>query len=77
MDSNKHKGYSEWMKAKPWDHDALNLLQLDHFDRSVIKVAGKFSSTITCTINLKFQNTKKFKQIYIKYKIYFNQMEIV
>lgn len=43
MDSNKHKGYSEWVKAKPWDHDALNLLQLDHFDRSVIKVAGKFS----------------------------------
>lgn len=53
MDSNKHKGYSEWVKAKPWDHDALNLLQLDHFDRSVIKVAGKFPSAITCTINLK------------------------
>ena len=57
MDSNKHKGYSEWVKAKAWDHDALNLLQLDHFDRSVIKVAGKFPSAITCTISLKSKET--------------------
>ena len=29
------------VKEKPWVHDELNVLQLDLFDRTVVKIAGK------------------------------------
>lgn len=29
------------VKEKPWIHDQLNVLQLDLFDRTVVKIAGK------------------------------------
>lgn len=46
MDRNYHKGHMvgrspRGLKEKPWIHDDLNVLQLDMFDRTVIKIAGK------------------------------------
>lgn len=43
---NYQKGYhvgrsSRGIKDKPWSHDDLNVLQLDLFDRTVVKIAGK------------------------------------
>lgn len=32
---------SRGVKDKPWVHDDLNVLQLDLFDRTVVKIAGK------------------------------------
>lgn len=48
MDNRKNyqKGYhvgriTRGVKEKPWSHDELNVLQLDLFDRTVVKIAGK------------------------------------
>jgi hypothetical protein len=43
---NYQKGYhvgrfTRGVKEKPWSHDDLNVLQLDLFDRTVVKIAGK------------------------------------
>jgi hypothetical protein len=43
---NYQKGYHvgrtvRGVKEKPWSHDDLNVLQLDLFDRTVVKIAGK------------------------------------
>ena len=43
---NFQKGYHvgrmiRGVKEKPWLHDDLNVLQLDLFDRTVVKIAGK------------------------------------
>lgn len=47
---NNQKGYhvggriqGGW-KQKPWSHDELNVLQLDLFDRTVVKIAGEHES---------------------------------
>lgn len=29
------------VKDKPWSHDDLNVLQLDLFERTVVKIAGE------------------------------------
>lgn len=44
---NYQKGYhvgriSRGVKEKPWSHDDLNVLQLDLFDRTVVKIAGEW-----------------------------------
>jgi hypothetical protein len=47
MDGKKFpKGYhvgrvQQGWKQKPWSHDELNVLQLDMFDRTVVKIAGE------------------------------------
>lgn len=43
---NYQKGFhvgrsSRGVKEKPWSHDELNVLQLDLFDRTVVKIAGE------------------------------------
>lgn len=43
---NYQKGYHvgrylRGVKEKPWSHDDLNVLQLDLFERTVVKIAGK------------------------------------
>lgn len=43
---NFQKGYhvgrnTRGVKEKPWSHDDLNVLQLDLFDRTVVKIAGE------------------------------------
>lgn len=43
---NYQKGYhvgriSRGVKEKPWSHDDLNVLQLDLFDRTVVKIGGE------------------------------------
>lgn len=43
---NYQKGYhvgrhQRGVKEKPWSHDDLNVLQLDLFERTVVKIAGK------------------------------------
>lgn len=34
------------LKEKPWQHDDLNVLQLDFVDRHVVKIAGKIKVLI-------------------------------
>lgn len=43
---NYQKGFlvgrnTRGVKLKPWSHDDLNVLQLDLFERTVVKIAGK------------------------------------
>lgn len=43
---NYQKGFhvgrnTRGVKEKPWSHDDLNVLQLDLFERTVVKIAGK------------------------------------
>lgn len=45
---NYQKGYHvgrnpRGIREKPWSHDELNVLQLDMFDRTVVKIAGKLN----------------------------------
>lgn len=51
---NYQKGYhvgriSRGVKEKPWSHDDLNVLQLDLFDRTVVKIAGEWVTAFVWT----------------------------
>jgi hypothetical protein len=53
MDKNNFPGghhrvfrTSRGLKQKPWQHDELNVLQLDFADRHVAKIAGKHAQSL-------------------------------
>jgi hypothetical protein len=60
---NYQKGYhvgrnTRGVKEKPWSHDDLNVLQLDMFDRTVVKIAGKQ------TVMIKKWTTKLLERVF-------------
>lgn len=53
---NYQKGYHvgrnpRGVKEKPWCHDDLNVLQLDLFDRTVVRIAGEFYKSFSLASN--------------------------
>lgn len=76
---------SRRLKEKPWQHDELNVLQLDFVDRHVVKIAGKhahvlFLITLSCfneipkkhKIGLKIERKipiKECKNVNVKLKV--------
>lgn len=51
---------SRGLKEKPWQHDELNVLQLDFVDRHVVKIAGEHG-LILLNMRCKIQGSGNFK----------------